>query len=343
MTREADQADACDRHRANDAPVVVPHAHTTLANPRVASSTTRFYLGAPVRHADLGHAQLSYRCFGEGPALLLVHGFPLSGFTWRKLVPELAKRYRCYVPDLPGMGDSVWTDGTDFSFFGQGRTLKSFVDRLELTRYHVLGQDTGGTFARCLALVGDARIEKLAILNSEIPGQRPPWIPLLQKAVDVPGTMPVLRHLLRSRTFIRSGMAFGGCFVDHSLLEGEFREHVILPLRSQRRMDGVRAYLRGLKWGAVDDLAEAHARITVPVRLIWGADDPTFPVEQARKMVGQLPSCNLVEISSAKLLVRARDSGSGRTPAAGALDPWRARPINEASGAEGFERLRATS
>jgi len=39
----------------------------------------------------------------------------------------------------------------------------------------------------------------------------------------------------------------------------------------------------------VDALEQAHAHITMPVQLIWGADDPTFPVEYARRMVKQLP------------------------------------------------------
>ena len=62
-------------------------------------------------------------------------------------------------------------------------------------------------------------------------------------------------------------------------------------------------YLRGLVWGPVDDLAKAHARLTMPVELIWGADDPTFPVAQARHMVMQFPDARLVEIPGARLLV----------------------------------------
>jgi pimeloyl-ACP methyl ester carboxylesterase len=93
-------------------------------------STSRFFLDAPALRADIGSARIAYRQFGSGPALLLVHGFPLSGFTWRKVLPELSKRYTCYALDLPGMGETEWTDATDFSFPGQGRTLRAFADRL---------------------------------------------------------------------------------------------------------------------------------------------------------------------------------------------------------------------
>jgi pimeloyl-ACP methyl ester carboxylesterase len=208
------------------------------------------------------------------------------------------------VPDLPGMGDSRWSDATDFSFPGQGRTLKALVDRLGLERYAVLAQDTGGTFARFLALSDLARVEKLALVNTEMPRHRPPWIPLYQLLMRVPGTPAALGLLSRSRAFLRSPMGFGGCFTDLGLIDGDFREHVVEPLvRSPLRRDGMRRYLIGAKWEAVDALERGHARLSMPVRLIWGADDPTFPVELARAMRKQLPSADMVEIPGARLLV----------------------------------------
>jgi pimeloyl-ACP methyl ester carboxylesterase len=267
-------------------------------------SLARWYFDAPVQEIDTGTARLPCRRFGSGPPLLCVHGFPLSGFTWRKILPALAERFTCWVPDLPGLGDSTWTDGTDFSFPGQGRTLKALVDSLGLERYSVIAQDTGGTFARCLALEDGARIDKLVLINTEIPGHRPPWIPLYQLLMQIPGATIPFGLLLRSSAFLRSGMGFGGCFSDLSLIEGDFDAHVIQPLlASSDRMDGLARYLRGARWEPVDALATDHRRLAMPVHLVWGADDPTFPIELARRMVGQFPDASLVEIADARLLV----------------------------------------
>jgi pimeloyl-ACP methyl ester carboxylesterase len=267
-------------------------------------ATTRFFFDAAVQKVDTGTARLAVRRFGSGPSLLLVHGFPLSGFTWRKVLPDLAARYTCYVPDIPGMGESEWTDATDFSFPGQGHTLKALVDSLGLERYSVLAQDTGGTFARCLALEDGARIEKLALINTEIPRHRPPWIPFYQFLTRLPGTLPAFSVLLRSHAFLRSGMGFGGCFHDLRLIDGDFHQHVVEPLvQSPHRRDGMRRYLRGAQWEPVDALEHDHRRIAMPVRLIWGADDPTFPVAYAYNMVKQFPDAHLVEIPAARLLV----------------------------------------
>jgi hypothetical protein len=114
------------------------------------------YAEAKVETIDTATARLPCRRFGSGPALLLVHGFPPPGFTWRKVLPALSARYTCYVPDLPGLGDSERTDRTGFSFPGQGRTLQALVDRLGLDRYSVLAE---GDFDRQVIppLLGSAR------------------------------------------------------------------------------------------------------------------------------------------------------------------------------------------
>jgi pimeloyl-ACP methyl ester carboxylesterase len=220
------------------------------------------------------------------------------------VLPELSKRRTCYVPDLPGLGETEWTDATDFTFPGQGRTLRAIVDALGLERYAVLAQDTGGTFARYLVLDDLPRVERLVLVNTEMPGHRPPWIPLYQALMYVPGALAAFRLLLRSRAFLRSGMGFGGCFVDLDLLDGDFHAQVVVPLlRSPRRLEGMARYLRGAGWDAVDALATLHARLTMPVALVWGAEDPTFPLALARRMVEQFPDARLVPISGARLLV----------------------------------------
>ncbi|MEO6029080.1 MAG: alpha/beta hydrolase [Candidatus Binatia bacterium] len=262
------------------------------------------FLAAPLETVDTGTARVAYRRFGNGPALLLVHGFPLSGFTWRKVIPALAARYTCYAPDVPGMGESTWTDATDFSFPGQGRTLKAFVDALGLGRYSLMAHDTGGTFARFCALEDPSRVDKVILINTEMPGHRPPWIPLYQVLMGVPGTLTVFGALLRSSAFLRSPMGFGGCFGDRDLIDGEFHEQFVQPLiRSDLRKEGMQRYLRGATWQPVDALARDHARLTMPVQLIWGADDPTFPIGLARAMVMQFPDARLAAVTGGRLLV----------------------------------------
>lgn len=262
------------------------------------------YLAARVDLVDAGDAALAVRRFGRGPALLLVHGFPLHGFTWRHVLPELARRFTCIVVDLPGFGDATWTDRTDFGFPAHARRLARVLDRLDVRTCHVMAQDTGATIARCLALQDRDRIASLALINTEIPGHRPPWIREYQLAMRLPGAGLVFRTLLRSDAYVRSGMGFGGCFVDLARIEGAFRAQFITPLvRSARRVDGMGRYLLGIGWDVVDGMAQRHAELSMPVLLVWGADDPTFPLPLARAMAPQFPAGEgIAVVPNARLL-----------------------------------------
>lgn len=243
------------------------------------------------------------RRYGQGPALLLIHGFPLHGFTWRKLLPELSRHFTCHVVDLAGKGDSEWNTDTDFGFDAHARRLRQMIGEIGLNEYSLLGHDTGGTVARRLALAYPHGIRRLALINTEIPNHRPPWIPFYGYLFRLPGVAFALRYPFSLRAFVRSPMGLGGCFHDLRALEGEFHEHFLAPaIHSPRRMEGLVKYLLGINWGVVDALAVGHQQLTMPTLLIWGEDDPTFPISRAKELLQQLPNCHgLVPIPRTKL------------------------------------------
>jgi pimeloyl-ACP methyl ester carboxylesterase len=248
------------------------------------------YAEAEVLHPGAGEGRVAVRKFGVGPPLVLIHGFPLHGLIFRQLLGGLSRHFTCHVVDMLGAGDSHWTTATDFSFPAQARALDRALSALHLRHYSVMAHDTGGSIARHLALLARDSVERLVLINTEIPGHRPPWIPFWGRVLGVPGSASGLRVLLRSRAFVRSRAGFGGCFRDSTLLDGEFYDRFLAPIaRSPRRADGYRRYLRGFDWDENDAMAERHALIRAPVRLLWGRDDPTFPEELARRMLLQFP------------------------------------------------------
>jgi pimeloyl-ACP methyl ester carboxylesterase len=261
-------------------------------------------LDGPASFLDLGHSRIAYRQIGQGEPLLLVHGYPLHGMTFRHLIPALARHYSCIVPDLPGLGETEWTSQTDFSFAGQAKTLKQFVDSLGLSAYAILAHDTGGTIARRLTTTDLPSVRKLVLIGTEIPGHRPPWIEFFQKVAN-PKRTATFKILMRLRWFRHSGAAFGGCFHDLSLIDGAFHQLFIEPLlRSDARIRGQIHYLRDIDWQMVDGMRAEHASITIPTLLIWGEQDPVFPIDAARAMAKQLPNCKgLAIIPDAKLFV----------------------------------------
>jgi pimeloyl-ACP methyl ester carboxylesterase len=270
-----------------------------------------------VLFCNIGASQMAYRKVGNGEPLILIHGYPLSGMTFRKVVPALSALFTCYVIDLPGAGETRWTKQTDFGTKGQAESVKAFAEKLDLRSYSVLAHDTGATVARQLAIIDPERVKKMVLIGTEIPHHRPPWIQFYQAFSYVPGSDMLFRRSLQKNKFLRSSRGFGGCFFDLNLLNGDFHDLFITPLINSYHLRlGQRYRLRGIDWKLVDSLAQGHSKIQCPVILIWGQDDPVFPVERAREMVSQFKECRgLKVIPKAKLFVQeeqpalvARDS-----------------------------------
>src|SRR5690349_17714311 len=110
---------------------------------------------------------MAYRSFGSGPALVFIHGFPLSGFTWRFVVPALSARFTCHVFDSPGAGETRWKEENDFSFSGQAANYQRALEKLAPEGFSLMAQDTGATIAREIALRMGSRVNKLVAIDTE--------------------------------------------------------------------------------------------------------------------------------------------------------------------------------
>jgi len=264
-----------------------------------------FYRSAAVEHHDAGDAALAVRRFGSGPAVVFIHGFPTHGYTWRFVLPELAQRFTCYTIDLAGLGDSRFDRRTDFRFTAQARRVSRVLAKLGIERCALVAHDTGATIARLVALSEPKRVVRQAIINTEIPGHRPPWIPLYCMTANLPGAGLSFGPLLRSQWYLRSSMGFGAFYSDHSLFDDPTRlgPYVDPVLRSKERMRGMLGYLAGIEWDVVDGLRERHATLAGPTLLVWGEDDVTFPVARAERMVSEFGGrARLVRIPHASLM-----------------------------------------
>lgn len=263
------------------------------------------FRSAPVERHVVDDAAIALRRFGSGPSLVFLHGFPVHGWTWRRLVVALAERYTCWVPDLPGLGESDWSDATDFRFTAQARRIASLTEKLPIGRFSLVAHDTGGTVARLVALAAPERVASLTLMNTEIPGHRPPWIPLYQKLSRLPGAGATFCRLLRSQRFVRSPLGLGEFFSDaHRFDDPEALSAYLDPLvASSRRIRGMLHYLRGIEWDVIDALATRHRALRMPALLLWGEDDRTFPVERAEPMARQFGGeARFVRIRGAALM-----------------------------------------
>ena len=150
---------------SSSAPLSTPEGPGSLAGaPNLPPGFTDTFTS---RYVDTGEVRLHAVTGGDGPPLLLVHGWPETWFAWRLLMPALARDFEVIAVDQRGMGLSDKPqDGYDTRT--QANDLVALMDALGHERFAVVGHDTGFAISYALAADHPDRVDRVALL--EIPG-----------------------------------------------------------------------------------------------------------------------------------------------------------------------------
>ncbi|MCX4984209.1 alpha/beta fold hydrolase [Streptomyces sp. NBC_00572] len=117
---------------------------------------------------ELSEVTLDVEVSGEGPAVLLVHGFPDSHHLWRHQVPVLtAAGFTCVTPTLRGFGASDRPEGGPEAYHPAKNVgdLLELLDRLDIDQVHLVGHDWGSGIVQGLAQVVPHRTRSLSLLS----------------------------------------------------------------------------------------------------------------------------------------------------------------------------------
>ena len=98
--------------------------------------------------------RIHYRRLGQGPGMVLLHGYPQTGHMWRKVMPALAERFTVVAPDLRGYGDSskppAGPDQRAYSKRALAQDQAETMSALGFERFMVAGHDRGARVAHRL-------------------------------------------------------------------------------------------------------------------------------------------------------------------------------------------------
>jgi len=231
--------------------------------------------GVEHRYVDLDGLRLHVAEAGAGEPLLLVHGWPQHWFQWRRMIPELAGRYRVTCPDLRGFG---WSDAPPGRYEKEtlAGDLLALLDALDLERVRLVGHDWGGFAGFLACLRAPERFERLVALSIVSPWLRLPLSPRpvvaawYQFAIMAPflgrriaGHPGFTRMLLR----LGSRRALG----DDDL--GPYVEQFRDPARARATVALYRSFQLLELWPMVLG-RYADRRLTVPTLAMYGEHDP---------------------------------------------------------------------
>ncbi|WP_119271559.1 alpha/beta fold hydrolase [Taklimakanibacter deserti] len=125
--------------------------------------------GFETAEVKTGETAVFLRRSGEGPPLLLLHGFPQTHLMWRDVAPLLARRFTVICADLPGYGRSGCPpSAADHAPYSKRTTAAGMVrvmEHLGFRQFAVAGHDRGGRVAYRLALDHPERVNRLAVLD----------------------------------------------------------------------------------------------------------------------------------------------------------------------------------
>lgn len=116
--------------------------------------------------AKSGDVKIHYVTKGEGPLLVMIHGFPDFWYTWRKQMPELSKRFQVVAIDQRGYNKSDQPEGVqNYSMDKLVGDVKAVIEHFGKERAVVVGHDWGGAVAWSFAMTHPQMMDRLVILN----------------------------------------------------------------------------------------------------------------------------------------------------------------------------------
>ncbi len=244
-----------------------------------------------LKKVKVGDLQVAFREEGSGEPVLLIHGWPLSSLTWRKVVPKLSGAARFVAPDLLGAGETLGDPARDHGLPVQARLVEGFMDAMGLSKATVIGHDSGGTIARMVAIAIPDRVPRLVLADTEVPGHKPALVRMLKAMLGLPGAMSLFAAMTRSRRLAKSPLGFGTSFSNLKAFDfDEFFRVTLAPLgRSEQAMRSTLKFLADFRFEDVDATQASYGALTMPKYVMWGEDDRIFPLAQGWRLRDMLP------------------------------------------------------
>lgn len=228
---------------------------------------------------DIQANGLKFHCIveGDGPLVLLLHGFPQFSYAWRHQIPPLAKHFKVVAPDLRGYGSSDRPEGVEnYAMHHLTEDIVGIIKAFGYEKAHVVGHDWGGAIAWRLAQEHPEVIDKLVILNAPFPQiylkairtnfsqMRKSWYLYFFQLPAIPEALFKWRSKQIVRDILQKTGAKPGTFSDEDLRK--YTEALEKPGAFKATLSYYRAVARAKP-------IHGDGKVVVPTLVIWGEKD----------------------------------------------------------------------
>ena len=226
-------------------------------------------------YAEVRGLRLHYAEIGEGPLVILLHGFPECWYTWHNILPRLGTRFHVVAPDMRGYNWSSKPGGVDaYTMEEVARDIEALIEHFGEARAHVVGHDWGGEVAWQLGMQHPECVNRLVAINAPHPAAvvrsftkpeqqlRSSYVYFFQLPVVPEAVVRLLLRLALPATAV-----VPGAFPEEAL--DVYQNGVSQPGAATAMLNYYRATARS----AVYRLQVRYPAIGVPTMVIWGMKD----------------------------------------------------------------------
>lgn len=251
---------------------------------------------------ELAQGRLEYHRRGNGPVIVLCHGWLANANLWRKVVPALAEDFTCIALDLPLGSHRVALDpSADLTPDGCGELIADILQALELDEVTLVGNDSGGAYSQIAVASQGRRVKRLVLNSCETPYDEfppPPFDGLPVLASD-PQALGRLFGALRDRE-VRSSPAAYGLLIKHPIEELASDSYALPCLYDAAVLADTAKVIASATSAPVH---EAAARLIEsfkgPVLFAWSPEDRVFAPAHASRYAQALADGRVVLIEDA--------------------------------------------
>jgi pimeloyl-ACP methyl ester carboxylesterase len=290
------------------------------------------------RYVDTGEVRLHAVTGGEGPPLLLIHGWPGSWYYWRLVMPALARDFSVVAVDQRGIGlsdkpESGYDAGT------LAGDMVAVMDALGHARFAVIGVDTGMVIGYAVAADHPDRVDRVALGEAPLPGITPPFplilpAPLVDRLWHIPFNQlaETNEKLVTGREDVFFAAEFSASAGTHKL-PAETVRYYVDGLSSPEALHGTFQMYRAFGETTAQNEQRKARRLAMPVLAMGGAESSGAMVGDTMRLVADdveslvIPDCghwlaeqapDAVLAALTTFLAPYRDSKSGEVAASGA-------------------------
>jgi len=249
-------------------------------------------LKAESKQCDTSGHRIHWIEAGDGPPLVLIHGWTCSGFFWKPIIPRLKDSFRVLAPDLTGHGLSSKSEAS-YLPEAQAHRLLEWLTAIRVDQFVLVGHSMGGEVATRMALAAPDRVKSLVLASAiglKMAWESLPWygrLSLTPAARKVSNWFFTEEAMARTNRLFMTGPsrpAYPECARD-------------VVLTNTNTPDDLNTLTRTTRDGLFQDFLDHRlAELNLPALCIWGEDDKVVPLKVGERYARLIPHARLAQV-----------------------------------------------